>query len=703
MTVEEKLGQLEQFDARASMNDASEPKIYDEKLRLGRVGSFLGLSGASLTRRAQRIAVEQSRLGIPVLFADDVVHGFRTLFPVPLGEAASFDVDAVERAARIAAVEATAYGLHWTYAPMVDIARDPRWGRIVEGSGEDVYLGSAMAAARVRGLQGKDLAANDTMMATAKHFVAYGAAEGGRDYNTVDISQRTLYETYLPPFRAAVEAGVQSVMAAFNEIGGVPMHANHELLTTVLRGQMGFDGVVVSDFHAVHELIDHGVAAGPQEAGLLALRAGVDVEMTSETYLRQLPAAVRDGRLATEVLDQAVRRVLRAKHRLGLFDDPYRYCSESRERVRTLTPLHRQAAREVARKSFVLLKNEGGVLPLSRRLATLAVVGPFADERRNMMGSWAAIGRVEDVVTPLDAIRSAVGAGTRVLHAKGASLKAADPVALAEAERVTREADAVLVFVGEDYDMSGEARSRSSLDLPEAQQALVRALQAIGKPLAVVLFTGRPLTIGWLAQHVSSILLAWYPGTEAGHAIADVIFGDHSPAGRLPVTFPRAVGQVPIYYNHKRTGRPPDAAVEHTSKYLDVSWTPLYPFGHGLSYTSFEYLDLNVSAQKIHPADTVEVRVTLVNTGTRAGDEVVQLYVRDDVASITRPVRQLRGFQRVHLDPDERRTLVFKLGPADLSFYGSDLQPVVEPGTFTVFAGGSSVAPLSVQFEVVGS
>jgi beta-glucosidase len=701
MTLEEKLGQLNQPPGHGSDTGPSAQEGDEKQVRQGRIGSFLSMYGAQRTRELQRVAVEESRLGIPLLFAHDVIHGFRTIFPVPLGEAASFDVAAVENAARIAAVEATAHGVHWTYAPMVDIARDPRWGRIVEGAGEDPYLGSAMATARVHGFQGTDLGADDTLLATAKHFVAYGAAEAGRDYNTVDISERTLRDVYLPPFRAAVDAGVQSVMAAFNEIAGVPMHANRELIDGVLRKEWGFDGVLVSDYTGVMELMPHGLAATRTEAGVKALSAGVDIDMVSNIYTKEMPEAVRSGKLPIAQVDASVRRVLHAKCVLGLFEDPYRYSDVAREKARTLTPEHRRAAREMAGKSLVLLKNEGNVLPLSKTLRTLAVIGPLAQDRRAMLGSWAAAGRPEDAVTPLEGLQAAVGEGTQVLYAKGAAIEGSDTSGFAEAVRTASAADAVVMFLGEHQDMSGEANNRTSLDLPGVQQQLALAVQATGKPVVVVLFNGRPLTISALHEKVPAIVEAWFPGIEAGHAVADVLFGDTNPAGRLPVTFPRNVGQVPIYYAHKKTGRPPREAERYSSKYLDVPWTPLYSFGHGLSYTSFRYDRLRAKQRRIGVDGTQEVQVRVTNTGKRAGDDVVQLYVRDDVGSVTRPVKELRGFRRIHLQPGEARTLTFTLTADDLAFYGLDMKRIVEPGTFTVFAGGNSSDLLEAHFEVV--
>lgn len=700
MTLEEKLGQLNQPRGRWGDTGPEVQEGGEDEIRTGRIGSYLGVHGADYTRRMQQIAVKESRLGIPLLFAHDVIHGFRTIFPVPLAEAASFDAEAVQEAARIGAIEGTAAGLHWTYAPMVDISRDPRWGRVVEGAGESPYLGSVMAAARVRGFQGEDLTATDTMLATAKHFVAYGAAEGGRDYNVAEVSEQTLHEVYLPPFKAAVDAGVQSVMAAFNEVAGVPMHAHGPLINGVLRDDWGFDGILVSDYTGVLELIKHGVAANREQAGILALKAGVDIDMVSNIYVGDLPDAVRAGRLDEALVDEAVWRVLRAKYRLGLFEDPYRYSDNAREREQILRPEFRAAAREVARKSLVLLKNENGALPLAKEAGTIAVIGPLADDKRVMLGGWAAAGRAEDAITPLEGIRSAVGDDAEVLHARGADVEGDDRSGFEEAVQLAGRADAVVLFLGEHHDMSAEAHNRTSLDLPGVQLDLVKAVHATGKPVVAVLFNGRPLSIEWLAGNVPAILVAWFPGVEAGNALADVLFGDYNPAGRLPMTFPRNVGQVPIYHDHKNTGRPPSKDDKYTSKYLDVDWTPLYPFGHGLSYTTFDYDDLRVEKPSIGVSGKQRVEVTVTNTGARAGDEVVQLYLRDDVASITRPVRMLRGFRRIHLDPGKSRTVEFELGQEDLSFPGPDMQPVVEPGTFTVFVGGSSVDLIETSFEV---
>ena len=706
LTLEEKLGQLTMYRGRGTPTGPQVPEGGEVEIRAGRVGSFLGVHGAAYTREMQRIAVEQSRARIPLLFAEDVIHGFRTLFPVPLAEAASWDVAAVERAARVAATEAAAAGLHWTFAPMVDIARDARWGRIVEGAGEDPYLGAAMAAAHVRGFQGKDLRDPLTIMATAKHFVAYGAAEAGRDYNTTDVSERTLREIYLPPFKAAAEAGVASVMAGFNEVSGVPMHANDFLINGVLRREWGWNGVLVSDYTGVMELMPHGIAADRTQAGILGITAGVDIDMVSGIYIEQLPAAVRAGRMAEAVVDEAVRRVLRAKYRLGLFEDPFRYSDSGREARLTLAAEHIAEARALARKSIVLLKNApragAPVLPLRKDLRTLAVIGTLAQDRGSALGSWAAAGREEDAISVLDGIRQAVP-GTKVVFAAGAPVEDNDRSHIAEAVRVARGADAVIMVLGEHRDMSAEARNRTSLDLPGVQLQLLQAVHATRRPLVVVLMNGRPLSIPWLDENVPAVLETWYLGVQMGTAVADVLFGDYNPGGKLPVTFPRTVGQEPLYYNHKNTGRPPDEKERYTSKYIDVPWTPLYPFGHGLSYTTFAYSTPRLSATRIAAVDSITVQVDVRNTGSRTGDEVVQMYVRDDVASVTRPVRELRGFERITLAPGQSRTVSFTLRPDHLAFHNQRMQRLVEPGFFTVWVGASSADDgRPARFEVVG-
>jgi beta-glucosidase len=710
MTPEEKIGQLIMAPAEWDQTGPRAAGGGDNQVREGRIGSFLNFWGAAATRRIQRVAVEESRLHIPLLFAYDVIHGWRTVFPVSLAEAASFDTVAVEGAARIAAVEASAHGVHWTFAPMVDIARDARWGRVVEGAGEDPFLGAGMAGARVRGFQGDDLADPTTIMATAKHFAAYGAAESGRDYNVADVSERTMWEVYLPPFEAAVRAGAGSLMAAFNEIGGTPAHASEWLLGDVLRGRWGFRGLVVSDWTGVEELLRHGIAADRAEAAARALTAGVDVEMSSTTYTDLLPAA-RAGTFPVAEIDSAVLRVLRAKQALGLFDDPYRYSDTLRERRVTLTAEHRAAARGLARKAIVLLKNDRSgaspTLPLRKDLGSIAVIGPLADDARSALGSWSGAGKPEDAITLLEGIRRALPSA-RVLHARGAPVDTVDTSGFGEAERIAREADAVLLVLGERENMSGEAASRTSIELPGSQQALAQAVARAarasdpGKPVVAVLMNGRPLAIPWLADSVPAIVEAWFLGVEHGHAVADVLFGTHNPAGRLPVSLPRVTGQVPIYYSQKPTGRPPVATEKYTSKYLDVPWTPQWPFGHGLSYTTFTYADLRLSADSIRAADSLVVTVSLRNSGARAGDEVVQLYLRDEAASVTRPLRSLKGFGRVSLEPGEAREVRFTLRPEDLSLYDLTMRRVVEPGAFRVFVGGSSEGGLEGRFLVVG-
>src|SRR5947208_4099201 len=693
MTLEEKLGQLNQL----SVDNQPTPEQLD-LVRKGLVGSFLNLTGAAATRDAQRIAVTESRLRIPLIFGYDAIHGYRTTFPIPLAAAASWDPEAVEAAARVAAREAAAAGVHWTFAPMVDVARDPRWGRIAEGSGEDPYLGSAMAAARVRGVQGADPRAPDAVLATLKHFAGYGGAEGGRDYNTVDLSERTLREVYLPPYRAALDAGAATVMTSFNEIGGIPSTANPWLMTTLLRREWGFRGFVVSDWTAINELLNHGVAGSRADAGKLALEAGVDMDMVSRIYEDDLPALVRAGRISVAVINEAVRRVLRAKAALGLFDDPYHGTSVERERSVLLAPEHRQLARRVAEEAIVLLKNDGQLLPLGAQVHTIAVIGPLADDKVSALGSWPGRGDPQDAVTPLAGIKARAGS-VNVVYAKGCGITDTTTAGFAEAVAAAKQADVAVLVLGEAGDMSGEAASRADLDLPGVQQQLLEAIQATGTPVVLVVMSGRPLTIPWAAEHVPAIVESWFLGVEDGPALAAVLFGDVSPSGKLPVTFPRAVGQIPLYYNHKNTGRPtgPD---KYTSKYTDLPVTPLFPFGHGLSYTTFSYSDLRLSSPRITPAGTESVSVTVTNTGSREGVEVVQLYVHDEVASVTRPVRALAGFRRVSLKPGEARTVEFQLTPKELGLYNQNMKFVVEPGRFRVFVGGSSVGGLEAEYEV---
>jgi len=706
MTLDEKLGQLTQVPGAGDQTGPTVPPGGEADVRAGRVGSMLLFWGAARTRALQRVAVEESRLKIPLLFAQDVIHGWRTTFPVPLAMAATFDSAATVRAARIAATEAAAHGLHWTFAPMVDIARDPRWGRIVEGAGEDAYLGGVMAAAQVRGYQGDDLAADSTLAATVKHLAAYGGAEAGRDYNTVELSERTLWEVYLPPYAAGIRAGAATVMASFNEIGGSPAHASRWLLTDVLRERWRFGGLVVSDWTGVAELVPHGLGDSLTVA-TRALDAGVDIEMSSMLYRRQLPEALRRGQVPMAAVDSAVLRVLRLKQALGLFDDPYRYSDTTRERVRTLTPANRAASRAIAREAIVLLENRNATLPLRRGLRTIAVIGPLADDAKSVLGNWVGAGRSEDAVTVLAGLREASPA-SRLLVVRGTPVDTARTTGIPEAEAAARAADAVVLVLGEREDMSAEAASRTSIELPGSQlelaQRVLRAARAADprKPVVTVLLNGRPLATPWLADSMPAVVESWFLGVEHGRAVADVLFGDVSPSGRLPVTVPRTTGQIPIYYNAKNTGRPADPANKYTSKYLDVPWTPLYPYGHGLSYTTFAYADLRVATPEVRAGDPVRVSVRVTNTGARAGDEVVQLYLRDDAASVTRPLRMLSGFRRVTLAPAESRTLTFTLAPEQLALYDLTMRHVIEPGTFTLWAGGSSAAPLSATFRVTG-
>lgn len=696
MTLEEKLGQLQQLDGEANGNFRPE---HLELVRRGLLGSTLNVRGVQRTNELQRVAVEQSRLKIPLIFGFDVIHGYRTVFPIPLGEASSWDPAGVERAASIAAAESRAAGVHWTFAPMVDIARDPRWGRIAEGSGEDPYLGSVMARSRVQGFQGTDYSANNRIVACAKHWVAYGAAEGGRDYNTTDVSERNLREVYFPPFKAAVDAGVGTFMSAFNDLNGVPTSANPFTLTQVLRGEWKFDGFVVSDYTSVEELINHGVAANGSDAAREALSAGVDMEMVSRLYGKHAPQLIKERKLTQRNVDEAVRRVLRVKFRLGLFERPY--ADEDLERRVIYNSAYIAAARELAARSMVLLKNDKQVLPLDKNLKSIALIGPLSDSQKDMIGSWTGDGRAEDAVTLLQGLKAKLPQ-TTINYAKGCDIPCAETVGFEEAVNAAKKSEVVIMAVGESAEMSGEAASRNSLDLPGRQLELVKAVHATGKPVVIVLMNGRPLTINWVAENSPAILETWFAGSQAGNAIADVLFGDVNPSGKLPVTFPRAVGQIPIYYNHMNTGRPPDAKNKYTSKYLDVPWTPLFPFGFGLSYTQFKITNLNLSAERIAANGQLTVTVDIDNVGQRAGDEIVQLYIRDVAASMTRPVKELKGFQRVTLQPGQRTQVRFQLTREHLGFYNRQMNFVVEPGEFKVMVGSNSEELNEKSFQVTG-
>ena len=700
MTVDEKLGQLSQFSGFAAVTGPGAIEANMDDVRKGRVGSFLNVTGVAEVRRLQKVAVEETRLHIPILFGLDVIHGARTVFPVPLAEASSWNPAAVQEAARIAALEASAYGVNWTFAPMVDIARDPRWGRITEGSGEDPFLGSVMAVARVRGFQGTDLRDPKSIAATAKHFAAYGGAEGGRDYNVVDVSEARMRELYLPPFRAAACAGVATFMASFNEISGVPAHANRWLLTDLLKKEWGYDGMVVSDWTGIHELINHGVAKDSADAARLGINAGVDMEMVSRDYAHAVPDLLRHNAVQISAVDEAVRRVLRIKYRLGLFDDPYRGLDSARVTGDVLTSANRLAARKLAQQSIVLLRNERNILPLAKNMRSIAVIGALAADSGATIGAWGGMGRRTDAVSILDGIKSAVTSRTRVTYERVGDPIKRDTSRFRNAVNAARNADAIILVLGELDSLSGEASSRSSIGLPGSQLELAQRVKALGKPIIVVLMNGRPLTIPWLAENADAIVESWFLGIEMGNAVADVLFGDVNPSGRLTTTFPRSVGQIPIYYNFRRTGRPPEAGSHYNSKYLDVPWTPQYPFGYGLSYTSFTYSAPRLTSSTMSSGDSIGVELTVTNTGTRPGEEVVQLYVGDEVASITRPVMELRRFRRVGLRAGQSGVIRFDLSANDLAFYNAEMRRVVEPGFFRVFVGGNSRDVKESRFEL---
>ncbi len=719
MTIEEKAGQLNQysstFDLTGPAPEEGNAAQRYELIRQGLVGSMLNVTGAEATRKAQQLAVENSRLGIPMVFGYDVIHGFKTMFPIPLGEAASWDLEAVETSARIAAVEAAAAGLHWTFAPMVDIARDARWGRIMEGAGEDPYLASLVSAARVRGFQGSDLTADNTIAACAKHFAAYGFAEGGRDYNTVEITEHTMRNVVLPPFKACVDAGVATFMNAFNEIGGIPATANVHLQRDILKGEWAFDGMMVSDWNSIGELIIHGVAADKAEAARLAITAGSDMDMETSAYVNHLPELVKAGTVDEKLVDDAVRRVLRLKFRLGLFDDPYKYCSEEREQQLTLSEQHLAAARDVARKSIVLLKNEGGILPLKKEGGTIAVIGPLAADKDVPLGSWRGQAIANSAVSLLEGVQAAVGNSVRVIHAEGPKLAAGprsfvrelqlnytDDSGMDAAVAAARQADVVLLAIGEDCWQSGEGRSQVDVRLHGLQDELLRAVQRVNRNVVVVLMNGRPMDITWMADNVPAIVETWFLGSQAGNAIADVLFGDYNPSGKLPVSFPYATGQAPLYYNVKNTGRPTTEGGDSPfwSHYTDAPKVARFPFGYGLSYTTFEYSDIQVSSSEMTMEDELEVSLTVTNTGNRAGTEVVQLYIRDLVGSITRPVKELKSFERVTLEPGESAGITFTITADNLAFYTLNGEWKAEPGKFKVFVGTNSVDVKEAEFSL---
>ena len=712
MTLEEKIGQLNLLTPGGGILTGSVVSSgVEAQIKAGSVGGLFGVIGVDKIKQAQQLAMNTSRLKIPMIFGSDVIHGYKTTFPIPLGMSCSWDMAMIERSARIAAVEASSDGLSWVFSPMVDIARDPRWGRVAEGSGEDTYLGSQISKAMVKGYQGNDFSSANTVMACVKHFALYGAAEAGRDYNTVDMSRIKMYEYYLPPYKAAVDAGVGSVMTSFNDIDGIPATGNKWLLTDLLRKQWGFKGFVVTDYTAINEMIDHGLG-DLQAVSTLALKAGTDMDMVGEGFLKYMKKSLQEGKITQKNIDDACRRILEAKYKLGLFDDPYKYTDNARAAKEVLSSDARQAAREFGTHASVLLKNNNQTLPL-KKSGTIALIGPLANDKNNMLGTWAVSGDNQTSTTVLEGMKNVAGPGVNVFYAKGANLSNDTLLAkhvnvfgerinidgrvpedlLNEALEVASRADVIVAVVGEASEMTGEAASRSDITIPESQQRLIQALAKTGKPLVLVIMAGRPLVLNMESKLATSIVYAWFQGHEAGNAIADVLFGNYNPSGKLTMTFPQNVGQIPIYYNHKSTGRPQvdgQPTQKFRSNYLDVSNEPLYPFGYGLSYTTFAYGDVNVSKKTMAAADKQTVTIQVSNTGKYDGEEVVQLYIRDMVASVTQPVKKLKAFQKIFLKAGESRQVSFTLTKDDLSFVGTDLTTIYEPGEFKVMVGGNS-------------
>ncbi|MFN5345280.1 MAG: glycoside hydrolase family 3 N-terminal domain-containing protein [Bacteroidota bacterium] len=712
MTLEEKVGQLHQLSSDfVATGPITKDGDKQDRVRQGKVGSYLNVTGAARTRSLQEIAM-QSRLRIPLLFAQDVIHGYRTIFPIPLAEAASWDIAAMEQTARVAAIEAAASGIHWTFAPMVDIARDPRWGRVMEGAGEDSYLGSRIAAARVKGFQGKGIGSIDAVMACAKHFAAYGAAEGGRDYNSVDMSLRKLYEVYLPPFKAAKEAGVSSFMNSFNDLNGVPATGSSFLQRKLLKGDWTFKGIVVSDWGSIGEMVNHGYATDLKDAALIAMRAGSDIDMESRAYSAHLSQLIKEKMVDTTLLNDAVKRVLYKKFELGLFDDPYRFSDEKREQAVWNNTTHLQVAREMARKSIVLLKNEvvpavnKPLLPLNKGdNKKIALVGPLVKAIGDNNGFWSYSWPDDSsrVVSLWQGVTNKLAGATSLTYAKGCDISGADTTGFASARQTATAADLIIVSVGESATMSGEAKSRSQLQLPGVQEQLVKEMVATGKPVVVLISAGRPLVFNWIADNVPAIVYTWWLGTQAGNAIADVLFGDYNPSGKLPITFPRNEGQIPIYYNYLSTGRPFKSDTDNTyvTAYTDLPNSPRYVFGYGLSYTSFQYGAVQLNTNTLSKDQKLQAKITVTNTGKYAGEEVVQLYMQDVVASIVRPVRELKAFEKVLLKPGEFREITFTLDARDLSFYNDNLELVAEPGTFHLYIGGNSQATQKASFTLL--
>jgi beta-glucosidase len=694
MTIEEKIGQLNQysFDWRAT-GPITVKRDQEEAIKAGKVGSMLNVLGATYTRQYQEIAM-QSRLKIPLLFGQDVIHGYKTTFPIPLAEASSWDLEAIELSARIGATETAAGGIHWIFGPMVDIARDPRWGRVMEGAGEDTYLGSKIAYARVKGFQGK-LGDANAVMACAKHFAAYGAALGGRDYNSVDMSNRMLWETYLPPFKAAVDAGVSTLMNSFNDINGIPASGNKYILRDILKGKWNFKGFVVSDWGSIGEMVPHGYVKDKNEAALSAITAGTDMDMESNAYRENLAQLVKEKQVSIALVDDAVRRILRKKFELGLFDDPFKFSNPERQKRELNNPDHTTIARAIAGKSIVLLKNEKNILPLSKDIKTIAFIGPMVKPLRANHGAWAVNLKDVDssyIVSQWKGLENKVGKNTQLLYAKGCEIEGENKDGFADAIAVANQADVVILSIGERFDMAGEARSRSNIHLPGVQEDLVKAIMATGKPVVVLINSGRPLIFNWTADNVPAILYTWWLGSEAGNAIADVLFGDVNPSAKLTMSFPREEGQIPIYYNKFNTGRPfeNNLTSHYRSAYIDLPSTPKFSFGYGLSYTTFEYSDLKLSKKKIKNTESIEVSVNITNTGKVSGEEIVQLYIRDRVGSVVRPIMELKDFQKIKLNAGETQSIKFIIDNQKLSFYNDKLEYKSEPGDFDLMIGASS-------------
>lgn len=693
MTLEEKVGQMNQYSGMwAHTGPITEDGNILQQVSEGKLGSMLNINGVAHTKELQALALK-SRLKIPMLFGQDVIHGYRTTFPIPLAEAASWDLDAMEHSARIAATEAAASGIHWTFAPMVDISRDPRWGRVMEGAGEDPYLGSLIAKARVKGFQGNKLGNLDAVMACAKHFAAYGAAIGGRDYNSVDMSERTLWEIYLPPFKAAAEAGAATFMNSFNDLNGIPASASRYLQRDILKKQWKFKGFIVSDWGSIGEMIKHGYVKDDKEAAFAAVMAGSDMDMESRCYIQNLAQLVKGGKVPVAIVDEAVRRILTKKFELGLFDNPFKFCDEKREQQALNNPEHKLIARNVAERSIVLLKNENHLLPLSKQLKTVAIIGPLAKAERHMLGFWATEWPDSSyIVSQYEGIQQKLGSNAELLYAQGCSIEGESTKGFAEAIEIAKKADVVILSVGERSDMSGEAKSRSNIHLPGVQEELIKAIKATGKPVVVLINAGRPLIFNWTADNANAILYTWWLGSEAGNAIADVLFGDYNPSGKLPMTFPRSEGQLPIYYNHLNTGRPAenDGDRFYRSAYNDLSIYPKYAFGYGLSYTDFKYDNLRLNTRTMNASGKIDVSCTITNSGKYAGEEVVQLYLRDEFASVVRPVKELKDFKKLLLQPGESKEIHFIIDKEKLSFYDQKLQWVAEPGTFQLMIGSAS-------------